>query len=60
MSDPVAQISHVVTELAKRHPSLAYVHVVEPRVDGVTDFKEEVGVVCFRFLSPPRAALIFP
>ena len=29
--------SHLVSELRRRHPDLAYIHVVEPRVDGVMD-----------------------
>ena len=29
--------SHLVTELRRRHPDLAFIHVVEPRVDGITE-----------------------
>ncbi|KAK1230019.1 hypothetical protein PQX77_006902 [Marasmius sp. AFHP31] len=35
--DPVPTYSYLVTELKKSHPTLAYIHLVEPRVDGVTD-----------------------
>ena len=37
MKDPVPQFSHVVSELATRYPNLAYIHAVEPRVDGIED-----------------------
>jgi len=35
--DPVPTYSHLVSELRRRHPDLAYIHVVEPRVDGIMD-----------------------
>ena len=34
MRDPIPQFSHFVSQLAARHPSLAYIHVVEARVKG--------------------------
>ncbi|KAJ7348519.1 hypothetical protein DFH08DRAFT_914338 [Mycena albidolilacea] len=34
MADPLPTFSYVVSELAARHPSLAYLHLVEPRVNG--------------------------
>ncbi|KAL1752240.1 hypothetical protein FB107DRAFT_220310 [Schizophyllum commune] len=34
MADPVPQFSHFVSQLVARHPALAYVHVVEARVNG--------------------------
>ncbi|KAL0953032.1 hypothetical protein HGRIS_007234 [Hohenbuehelia grisea] len=37
MPDPVPTYSYVVSQLAQRHPNLAYIHVVEPRVSGVYD-----------------------
>ncbi|KAG6907361.1 hypothetical protein DXG01_009214 [Tephrocybe rancida] len=37
MSDPIPQFSHLVTSLRDAHPSLAYIHVVEPRVSGNAD-----------------------
>lgn len=39
MADPIPQFSHVVSELARRHTALAYIHVVEPRVNGYTDIE---------------------
>ncbi|KAG6919055.1 hypothetical protein DXG01_009308 [Tephrocybe rancida] len=41
MSDPVPQFSHLVTSLRDAHPSLAYIHVVEPRINGNTDREHE-------------------
>jgi NADPH2 dehydrogenase len=32
MADPIPQYSHLLSELAKQHPDLAYVHFIEPRV----------------------------
>ncbi|TFK72632.1 FMN-linked oxidoreductase [Pluteus cervinus] len=37
MKDPVPQFSHVVTEIKRRQPDFAYIHVVEPRVNGMED-----------------------
>lgn len=37
MEDPIPQFSHLLTELAKLHPDLAYVHFVDPRVAGFLD-----------------------
>jgi NADPH2 dehydrogenase len=34
MEDPVPQFSHLVTEIKRKHPKLAYIHVVEPRILG--------------------------
>ncbi|KAJ7691445.1 hypothetical protein B0H17DRAFT_982629 [Mycena rosella] len=34
MSDPLPTFSYVISELAARYPSLAYLHLVEPRVSG--------------------------
>ena len=46
MDDPIPQYSHLVAELASRHPKLAYVHVVEPRVSGHEDREIVPGEVC--------------
>jgi len=37
MADTKPTYTHLVTELRNRHPDLAYLHVVEPRVDGSFD-----------------------
>ncbi|KAG7445349.1 FMN-linked oxidoreductase [Guyanagaster necrorhizus] len=34
MDDPIPTFSYLVTKIGQRHPDLAYVHVVEPRVSG--------------------------
>ncbi|KAF5378540.1 hypothetical protein D9615_007072 [Tricholomella constricta] len=41
MVDPVPQFTHLVTALRDAHPSLAYLHVVEPRASG--PFEREYG-----------------
>ncbi|KAF9489858.1 FMN-linked oxidoreductase [Pleurotus eryngii] len=35
MADPIPTFSYFVKTLRKRHPELAYLHVVEPRVNGI-------------------------
>ncbi|KAL0061979.1 hypothetical protein AAF712_011134 [Marasmius tenuissimus] len=35
--DPIPAYSYLAKELKKAHPTLAFIHLVEPRVDGVTD-----------------------
>ena len=37
MDDPVTQHKHIISELATRHPDLAYIHLVEARVAGTFD-----------------------
>jgi hypothetical protein len=37
MTDPIPQFTHFVSVLKKRHPKLAYLHVIEPRVSGIED-----------------------
>lgn len=37
MADPKPTFSYLVSELAKRHPDLAFLHLVEPRVEGSVD-----------------------
>jgi hypothetical protein len=41
MADPKPGFSYLVSEIARRHPSFAYIHVVEPRAMGDED--REVG-----------------
>jgi NADPH2 dehydrogenase len=36
MEDPVPQFSYFIAQLAELHPSLAYIHLVEPGVDKLT------------------------
>jgi NADPH2 dehydrogenase len=37
MTDPIPQFTYFVSVLKKRHPKLAYLHVIEPRVSGIED-----------------------
>ena len=37
MKDSIPQFSHLVTEIKQKHSDLAYIHVVEPRVNGIND-----------------------
>ncbi|KAK0460503.1 uncharacterized protein EV420DRAFT_1306399 [Desarmillaria tabescens] len=34
MEDPVPTFSHLILKIRERHPNLAYIHVVEPRISG--------------------------
>ncbi|GLB45697.1 putative nadh flavin oxidoreductase nadh oxidase [Lyophyllum shimeji] len=42
MKDPVPQYTHLVTAVRDAHPSLAYLHVVEPRISGDNDRESAV------------------
>jgi NADPH2 dehydrogenase len=35
MADPIPTYTYLVQQIKARHPDLAYLHLVEPRVDGV-------------------------
>lgn len=48
MTDPRPSFSHVVSELAKRHPNLSYIHLIESRVTGIDDRESESWEVCSR------------
>ena len=37
MDDPVPTFSYIVNKLKENHPDLAYIHSVEPRVNGAED-----------------------
>ncbi|KAJ7439786.1 hypothetical protein FB451DRAFT_145599 [Mycena latifolia] len=44
MADPIPTFAYVIAELAARHPALAYLHLVEPRVNGnATRADDSVG-----------------
>ena len=34
MKDPIPTFSHLVSRLRATHPNLAYIHAIEPRIDG--------------------------
>lgn len=40
MQDPIPTFSYLVSEIARRHPELAYIHVTEPRIAG--DHEREI------------------
>ncbi|KAK7033510.1 hypothetical protein VNI00_012732 [Paramarasmius palmivorus] len=40
MEDPKPQFAHLVTEIKKAHPTLAYIHAVEPRINGQENILE--------------------
>ncbi|KAF7341391.1 FMN-linked oxidoreductase [Mycena venus] len=42
MTDPIPTFSYVISQLALRHPELAYVHLVEPRISGGST-RQDVG-----------------
>ncbi|KAK6978227.1 putative inactive dehydrogenase EasA [Favolaschia claudopus] len=37
MPDPLPTFSYLISQLAARHPTLAYIHLVEPRISGNVD-----------------------
>ncbi|KAF8636063.1 hypothetical protein AX17_003828 [Amanita inopinata Kibby_2008] len=37
MKDPIPQFAHFVSSVKMKHPKLAYLHVIEPRIDGNKD-----------------------
>ncbi|KAK1228095.1 hypothetical protein PQX77_008866 [Marasmius sp. AFHP31] len=41
--DPRPLYSYLVNEIKKAHPTLSYIHLVEPRVNGVFDVKGDLG-----------------
>ncbi|EPS98159.1 hypothetical protein FOMPIDRAFT_1024739 [Fomitopsis schrenkii] len=43
MEDPRPQFLYLVSQIAQRHPRLAYIHVVEPRVSNFTDREPQPG-----------------
>ncbi len=45
MKDPIPQFTYVVEQLAARHPNLAYIQAVEPRVNGNIDREVQSGEV---------------
>lgn len=56
MADPRPTFGYLVSELAKRHPDLAYIHVVEPRAHGDLDRDVQPGEsnVFLRDIWKPR------
>lgn len=56
MPDPIPSFSFVVEKLAEKHPNLAYIHVVEPRVQGNEDRVASEGEVSEFAMSVRTAA----
>ncbi|EEB98258.1 hypothetical protein MPER_02267 [Moniliophthora perniciosa FA553] len=46
MQNPKPQFAHFVTEIKKAHSTLGHIHVVEPRIDGVTTSSDELPKGC--------------
>ncbi|KAL0572973.1 hypothetical protein V5O48_008987 [Marasmius crinis-equi] len=42
--DPIPTYSHLVRELKKFHPALAYIHVIDPRIDGGHTDRDEASI----------------
>ncbi|KAF8747497.1 oxidoreductase, partial [Rhizoctonia solani] len=42
MKNPIPTFAYLVSEIAQRHPELAYLHFVEPVVSGPNDAKDQV------------------
>ena len=45
MPDPIPTFTYLVSEIKKRHPDLAYIHVTEPRINGDQDRQAQEGEV---------------
>ena len=45
MEDPRPTFSYLVEEIVKRHPDFAFIHLVEPRVEGNVDREVQAGEV---------------
>lgn len=56
MEDPKPQFIHLVSALRDRHPNLAYLHVVEPRISGGRDqpFNDSESNDFLRAIWKPR------
>lgn len=53
MEDPRPDYSYLVSEIARRFPSLSYLHLVEPRVEGDVDREVQAGDVSYQpFIHP--------
>ncbi|CAE6472085.1 unnamed protein product [Rhizoctonia solani] len=58
MKNPIPTFAYLVSEMAQRHPELAYVHFVEPVISGASDAKEQPNSNEFaRVIWQPRPFL---
>lgn len=61
MDNPIPTFTYFVQQIAEKHPNLAFIHVVEPRVSGSDDRVPTAGEVCSRNSSPfPNAEACVP
>lgn len=49
MDDPIPTFSYFIQQIVDKHPNLAYLHVVEPRVSGVDDRVPTADEVCHSY-----------
>lgn len=40
MKDPIPTFSYLVNEIKEKHPDIAFMHVVEPRISGSADAED--------------------
>ena len=59
-ADPKTIFIYIVSEIAKRWPSFAYIHVVEPRVTGNLDREVQPGEVCLGVIERRALADHYP
>lgn len=45
MDDPIPTFSYLIQQIVERHPNLAYIHMIEPRVNGPGDRVAKEGEV---------------
>lgn len=62
MKDPKPTFAYLVTKIRERHPNLAYIHVIEPRIDGAdsrdnSDLPEDENNDFLREIWAPRPFL---
>jgi hypothetical protein len=52
MRNPIPTYTYIISELGKRHPDLAYIHLIEPGIESITEgvpqeLDQGVTVSCF-------------
>ncbi len=60
MDDPIPTFSYFVQQIVDKHPNLAYLHVVEPRVSGVDDRVPTADEVCHSHTAPSHIPRTIP
>ncbi|KAG9126322.1 hypothetical protein FRC07_003921, partial [Ceratobasidium sp. 392] len=41
MRSPIPTYSYIISEIARRHPNLAYIHMIEPGIESITEGKPQ-------------------